>query len=895
MKQSFLMSVSLLAYVGLGGVANAQDITAETLDKTDEVVATGTRQSLADALVQKRQATDVSEFLSLDDINATPEVTIADAISRLPGVNSTRDRGNISQAMVRGLGPRLTFGLVNGREVASNEPSRNIRWEQYPSELVSGVQLYKSQSANLPAGGVAGTLDLHTISPLDHKGPNGSVRLGAVYNDASADIPDYDGLGYRGSASYVHKFTDDLAVALGGSYQTQKNGSQRTQAWDFAGADGGANAVAGGLDGLGTMAALPWGGQSEVQDIKTNRYSLLGSLEYAPTDNTKIRYDAFFSEFDINEEKPSTWFQSIGDGAWDGSRAGEYSDLVLDDNGFALAGTYNFGSVRNTISRYDQTNGVFNTGLNIEHTQNNWDLGGDVSFSRATRHNNWSAMYLDYNGSVPISWDFTGEPAFDVGAVDTTDLTNLSAVVGGNEGSNLEDELVALRGDVAYNFGDEGLTKISAGVNYVDRTKAVQWFTHDQALSATPVISADVFSSSDSSPFDIPAYLLASSYAEAEAAIYDAATATARANIPTSITDTVADGVSLRDVGNGVAGSWRVDEVTFEAFTQADFEGVTGGLEWNANMGVRFIEIETESFASAIDRSSSVENDTSEFLPSFNLNLMPDDEWVLRFGVARALSKTPLDELRAGTLISAAQSTTTGQPVVASSGNPFLDPFVATQIDLAAEWYFAEEALFGVSVYHKDVESYIGYDTTTLEADPGTGDLETVTINGPVNGEGGQISGLELTFQTPFYFLPGELSNFGIYSNFAFVESNIQEFTPADNPWDLSGLVGNSGTVDLWYSNHGIDARLGYSFSDAYTDNSGWNGASLTGVIAFDSLDLSVSYAINEDLSVRVQGSNLMDNVYETVRRINNPSGYETPFVADAFGRRYAVDLTYTF
>ena len=92
---------------------------------------------------------------------------------------------------MRGLGPRLVLGLVNGREVASSEPNRNVRWEIYPSEVVSGVDVYKSQSADLVAGGVAGTIDIKTIRPLDYSGPTPVARR-PVWYEAGADLPDYD-------------------------------------------------------------------------------------------------------------------------------------------------------------------------------------------------------------------------------------------------------------------------------------------------------------------------------------------------------------------------------------------------------------------------------------------------------------------------------------------------------------------------------------------------------------------------------------------------------------------------------------------------------------------------------------------------------------------------------
>ena len=140
-------------------------------EELGEVVVTGYRASLQGALEIKRNSELVVDAISGGDIGALPDVTIAESLVRLPGINGTRDRGNQSQAAMRGLGPRLVLGLVNGREVASSEPSRNVRWEIYPSEVVSGVDVYKSQSADLVAGGVAGTIDIKTIRPLNYSGP----------------------------------------------------------------------------------------------------------------------------------------------------------------------------------------------------------------------------------------------------------------------------------------------------------------------------------------------------------------------------------------------------------------------------------------------------------------------------------------------------------------------------------------------------------------------------------------------------------------------------------------------------------------------------------------------------------------------------------------------------
>jgi hypothetical protein len=88
-------------------------------------------------------------------------------------------------------------------------------------------------------------------------------------------------------------------------------------------------------------------------------------------------------------------------------------------------------------------------------------------------------------------------------------------------------------------------------------------------------------------------------------------------------------------------------------------------------------------------------------------------------------------------------------------------------------------------------------------------------VASPANGGSGYIQGLELTFQTPFFFLPGRAASSAIYSNYAYVDSDLKEFSPVSNPLPMTGLAKNTATVDLWYANGPIEARLGYKYHSA--------------------------------------------------------------------------------
>src|SRR6476619_105798 len=97
----------VLAGLPLSAMAQSADApqAGAQADELGEIVVTGLRASLRDALAVKRES-GVVEAISAKDIGVLPDVTIAETIARLPGVNTTRDRGNDSQAAIRGLGPR---------------------------------------------------------------------------------------------------------------------------------------------------------------------------------------------------------------------------------------------------------------------------------------------------------------------------------------------------------------------------------------------------------------------------------------------------------------------------------------------------------------------------------------------------------------------------------------------------------------------------------------------------------------------------------------------------------------------------------------------------------------------------------------------------------------------
>ena len=837
---------------------------------TETIVVTGLRASLQDAIEQKRNAKNIVETISSKDIGVLPDTTIADELDRLPGLNTTRDRGNQSQAAVRGLGPRLVLGLVDGREVASSEPDRNVRWEIYPSEDVSSVEVYKSQSADLIAGGVASTIDIRTIRPLDYEGPDFVGRFGALYNDGGSSIPDYSPWGDRGSAQYVAKLDDTLAVSLGGSYQRQKNGYISFQGWGYNTPYTGSPPI---LNGVSTNT--PWGAQTEVDGLTETRYSITGAAQWKPTANFEFNFDFLYSDVSIDENQEQAWYGRNNVWGDYGGNNANASDPYNPANGSfsvvdgdVVSATLPYSSVTNTIAHYTEDKTLLATGLNGAWKTEDWKIRGDISYSEAHRTDTWQSVYSEV---YPAKTTFNTGANTTPSIITSSDPANPniqyspSYLYGESDGPvQLNDKLAAIQGDVTRVLHTDFLTGIDAGMRFSDRMKDQNYYRWYEGPGGGGgiTIPASMLSEFKVGGLNVPA-ILNGNFDQLANYVYGGYSQPANAYLPSN--------------------SWRVHEQDTEAYAKLDFDHEFAGIDVNGDAGVRLVAVGTTSYGfqqlNGASNFTSVSggHDYAEPLPSLNLNAWLTDDTVLRFGASRVISRPPLDELRAGRSLY-----NTVLPYTGTAGNPSLNPFLANQVDLSYEWYFHKGALAAVAAYVKNVDTYVGYKTAPMSIDGAN-----YLVTGPFNGKGGTMEGLEFTFQTPFYFVP-MLDHFGVYSNLAFASSNIHEFSPANNPLPMVGLANTTAEFDLWYSQAGFDARVGVKYHSPFTVIYGWDASQLTRLESETTLGANLSYQITQNFSVRFEANNLTDQAarYYWNNDVQQIARY------DQYGRSYLMDFT---
>ena len=202
--QPIAAAVSALIVAGLPVLAQAQATAAAPAapaapaGAAQEVEITGIRASILKSIATKRDAATNVEVITAEDVGKMPDKNIADALSRLPGVNvqygGALAMDEAERVAIRGTSPNLNLVTINSHALSSGDwhvgdqagSGRSVGFGLMPSQLIGRSIVYKTTQADITEGGIAGTVDVQTRKPLDfRKAFTAEVSLGAVH----ADLP----------------------------------------------------------------------------------------------------------------------------------------------------------------------------------------------------------------------------------------------------------------------------------------------------------------------------------------------------------------------------------------------------------------------------------------------------------------------------------------------------------------------------------------------------------------------------------------------------------------------------------------------------------------------------------------------------------------------------------
>jgi iron complex outermembrane recepter protein len=879
----------------------------------DAIQVTGIRRSIENAIEKKKENTSIVEVISAEDIGKLPDNSIADAISRAPGIAAQRVAGRASTISIRGFAGDFSTTLLNGREQVSVGDNRGVEYDQYPSELIGGVTIYKTPDAKLIGQGLSGTVDLQTLKPLSYKERTISLNARLEQNSLGEVNPGYSDIGGRFSATYINQFADDtFGVAIG---IARLDSPGQNNAWEATGYTTGP----GSINGTPNVFYFE-GSKQRASSTDTVRTGLMAVFQYRPNNSFESELDIFFSQFDKAETVRG---MEMGLG-WTGATPTN-ATIATRPNGIRYVSSGTFAGITPVLKDELITSDdkIFSIGWNNKLKLNDdWTAVLDVSGSQAERDDRILELYTGAtnaagNAAIPGSISFTVDPEtlvptynFGINYADpaVVRLTDTSGwgQAGFVKTPQIRDDQVALRLNFKRDFLEGHFSSLEFGLNYSDRDKS----------RASRENFIDLVSGRNSSTAIPPQFLQTPVTLDL----------TGGTRIAYDLNGVFNSGVyTLRSLANGdvLNKNWEVNEKVATFFAQLNIDTQLGSVPVRGNLGVQYSKTDQSSDGFAVTTIAGSQAaipytagaEYGDFLPSLNLSFELPHDQIVRFGAAKTLARARMDEMRASNGYSCNFDTGPDAPPQlptqcfwrGGGGNPQLEPTRANSYDLAYEKYFETPGAFvGLAYFYKDLTSYTynqvrPFDFTGF-INPGT--LTPVsnigTFNRPTNGSGGFVKGFEFNVSIPFAMFSEALDGFGFSFNASDISSDISREGPGSNS-PFPGLSEQSANATLYFEKYGFSARVSHRYRDDFLGEvTGFGADREFKIIKAEGItDLQFGYNFAEGtrfegLSILLQANNLLNESYRQTRTFGS-SNLEAPTLYGEYGRSILLGVNYKF
>jgi len=919
-------------------------------DQSGAIVITGIRRSLQDSIQIKRNSASVVEAVSAEEIGKLPDASIAESIARLPGITAQRVKGRAEIVSIRGFSPDFTTVLLNGRQQASSGFNRAVEFDQYPSELMSAVVVYKTPDASISGMGLAGTVDLRTIRPIEYGKRAIAVNLRGQYDEGGGRNKDFSKKGWRGSVSYIDQNeSGTLGWMMSYAHLDAPSHVNETKNWFYTDA-----ANYGDQPELFGTQVLS-GYEIRATNSKDTRDGVTGTVEWKPSDAIHSVLDLYYSRF-----KQDTMTRGI-----EGPTAGQA--WTGDPTTFSNVQTENIDGVPFEVSdhvnnfvpgiRWDEATRIdhlFSAGLNndfrlAEHTH----VLADLSYSSNKRNERdieifggYGCCGLTVQGAIPNrtldsadrvipSDDFLQMTGFNLDYADASHVALGDHASWGGNGSeghikspHIKETLASGDLTVRQDFEGTGIgrffSNVEAGLDYTHRHKH------------KTVDELDLFLKNGRLQTLVDPSFLTGPTSLGFASDIDL--------LGVKVDDLVDNGnyydiVQLED-SNHFDKAWDIKEdiLTWKAKATID----SGSL--HGNVGVQVVQQKQRSTGLRINfpgdglpvQLVEVEEGAkyTNVLPSLNLYYDLDQHNRIRFAAAKVMARPRMDDMRANLTpffsgsvcenIDPATGTPCGPGVVvhpwsASGGNPKLKPWLAKEVDIGYEWYGGKASYLSVHGWYMWLDNYIY--TQTLAADftgliPSPTELARLqtdcpqcvidpigSLSAPANGKGGWIGGVEVSGAFEFGRLSRILDGFGATGSVSYTDYKLNK--QATDQLANNVLPGFSKWVyDLtgYYEKNGFQARASWRHRSKYEGEvvALFQNLQPTLTQPDEQVDAQIGYTFQpgstlNGLGIVLQVSNVLDSPYRTYVP-TGPSG-DIPMLerVEKYGRSWLLGASYHF
>ncbi|MFL6699089.1 MAG: TonB-dependent receptor [Vitreoscilla sp.] len=831
---------------------DAQEVQAQA------VVVIGVRASADAARNLKRGRDELSDSIVAGDIDKLPDTSVAEALQRITGVQIGRDRGEGSGVVVRGLTQVET--TMDGREVFTAGAGRTLDFTAMPSELVNGIDVIKTASADRIEGGIAGQVDLRTRRPFDFPQDTIGATVRAVHSTLARDT----------STQFSLLATKRLTIAGGGD--------------------------------IGLLAAFahqprPWREDQKSVGTPTSRIDLVpGTTVVAPggtSETTSVGHrDRTAAQFALQWRPDRTWelYAQASDArlitTQDSYQVNVGSSSTFDPSSVALfPGTHD-------VERVTWTNApisVLSFARDTSERTRMAAVGGQWTGERMT-------VRADVSRTTSTSSLFFSGPFFGGTAARFTQDLSTSVPSSSVAGTDLLSPASFAYTGIAYRIQPFGGSLDAARLDIEHRTD-LGWvralsvgmrFASRVASNESGLIFGDV-SLKGPSVAALPGLVTPNPYSNflpgsgAPSLRQFLVGDLAQARDPAALRAAFGVTTPLPTAGNPL-GLWRIEEQTRSGYLKADIGAFDDRLGGNAGLrltGTRESVGGNESVPGSRDvLPIGQATRYVDVLPSLNLHYALAADQLLRFAASRTLTRPNFDQLSPSlTLVPNSVNPSLNQ---GSAGNPALRPIRSSGFDLAFESYGAFTT--SIAFFDRHVDGFV----TTVSA-PETYAGTTYQVSRPHNSLPADVHGFEVAYQQFYTSLPGWLGGLGMQANATLVTSRVRNAALGANV-PLSNLSRASANVIGMYERGPLSLRAAWNWRDHYL--SGVTqvvgvGALPNVVRGYGWLDASLDWRVDERLTLRLEGGNLLDT-----QRHSTWGSSTRPQSVWLDGREVAVALT---
>ena len=703
-------------------VADYETSSSFTSDESgiEEVVVTGIRRSLEDAISIKRNNVGIVDAITAEDFGKFPDGNLAESLARVVGVGIDRSNVEGARVAVRGFGPELNLVTLNGRQMPTvpgqYEGGRSFNFGDISSHGVAAVEVYKSVNSMLPSGGIGAAVNMVTTKPLDIPGTLTSASINTLHDSSSKESSN------PLEAAFVHSSNKgNWGYSISGSIQERNNREEGTRESNWLTVED--MAVIEGYSRVDKNAAGISNGNKRsdgktfyqeptaylIKDNDRERVNAQATVQYE-FESAVATLDYTFSKVDFssNGQMFGSWLGGWGTTAGTINSNGVYTDVIVEGRG------------------YDHQLIWGNT-----ESENN-----SLGFNLAIQHSDALSFEIDYHNSSAekLGTELPNEMGFVTPADATITHTN-----GGPSGINT----FSYSKDFTVNdFSHSGLYYRDASKeNEMQQLqlkgewlnleggflKSVQFgistneseFSDVRSELVTPLAPVVAASSSLFSKTSMNGFMdgFVSNWGSRYYFAID----------PQAAKNAWQVNVGLFDSGP-VDTNDRVEENLDSIFVQADMEFTVNDKPLLVVAGLRYEEAEVVSTGlestptnirwdmiqgltyltgGAVDSPKTGSNDM--LLPQVAMSYALEEDQIIRFSASRSMARPSLQDMRSSLTFANKDFFTP----TASGGNPGLEPLKSTNFDLAYEWYYAEGSYFSVNYFFKEIEDFISSEIST--------------------------------------------------------------------------------------------------------------------------------------------------------------------------------------